>query len=72
MCSIKSGRRPDPEPDRLLAAWLNGIFLFASIGGLGLAASVSFDRLTPALGLTLAFTVASYAGYFLALLWPDA
>jgi ABC-2 type transport system permease protein len=62
----------DLVPGRLLAAWLNGVFLFAAIGGIGLAASVSFDRLTPALGITLAFTVASYAGYFLALLWPDA
>ncbi len=56
----------------LLGAWLNGFLLFAAIGGLGLAASVSFDRLTPALGVTLAVTIISYAAYFLALLWPDA
>ncbi len=62
----------DLRPGALAAAWLNSVLLYGAIGGLGLAASVSFDRLTPALGVTLAFTIASYAVYFLALLWPDA
>ena len=62
----------DLRATALLAAWFNSVLLYAAIGGLGLAASVSFDRLTPALGLTLAFTLVSYAVYFLALLWPDA
>lgn len=62
----------DLRPGALAAAWLNSSLLYGAIGGLGLAASVSFDRLTPALGATLAFTIVSYAVYFLALLWPDA
>lgn len=61
----------DLHPGALAAAWLNTVFLYAAIGGVGLAASVSFDRLTPAFGVTLAFTIVSYAVYFLALLWPD-
>jgi len=62
----------DLRPEALAAAWLNSLFLYGTIGGLGLAASVSFDRQAPALGVTLAFTIVSYAVYFLALLWPDA
>ena len=30
--------------------WLNGVLVFAAFGSVALAASVSFDRLTPALG----------------------
>jgi ABC-type transport system involved in multi-copper enzyme maturation permease subunit len=62
----------DLRPGALAAAWLNSVLLYGAIGGLGLAASISFDRLTPALGATLAFTIASYTVYFLAVLWPDA
>jgi ABC-type transport system involved in multi-copper enzyme maturation permease subunit len=60
------------RPGALAAAWLNSVLLYGAIGAVGLVASVSFDRLTPALGATLAFTIVSYAVYFLALLWPDA
>ena len=38
--------------DRLPLVWLNGFLLFSAIAAIGLAASVSFDRLTPALGIT--------------------
>lgn len=58
--------------ERLPLLWLNGILLWGSIGAIALAASVSFDRLTPALGLTLAIVVISYFLYVLASLWPDA
>jgi ABC-2 type transport system permease protein len=58
--------------DRLPVLWLNGMFLWGSIAAIALAASVSFDRLTPALGLTVAIVVISYFVYVLASLWPDA
>jgi ABC-2 type transport system permease protein len=58
--------------ERLPVLWLNGMLLWGSVGAIALAASVSFDRLTPALGLTLAIVVLSYFLYVLASLWPDA
>ncbi len=52
--------------------WLNGTLLFMALGAIGLAASVSFDRLTPALGITLGVTIVSYFLEILGSLWPDA
>ena len=60
------------ETRNLPALWLNGALLFMAFGSIGLAASVSFDRLTPALGITLAFTIVSYFLEVLGSLWPDA
>lgn len=59
-------------PARLPLLWLNAILLFGAIAAIGLAASVSFDRLTPAIGLTVGFTVVSYVLEVLGSLWPDA
>jgi ABC-2 type transport system permease protein len=58
--------------DRLPALWLNGVLLYASFAAIGLAASVSTDRLTPALGVTLALLVVMYFFDVLGSLWPDA
>jgi ABC-2 type transport system permease protein len=58
--------------ERLPILWLNGMLLWGAIAAIALAASVSFDRLTPALGLTLAIVVVSYFLYVLSSLWPDA
>ena len=58
--------------DRLAVLWLNGMLLWGSIAAIGLAASVSFDRLTPALGITMAIVVVSYFLDILGSLWPDA
>jgi ABC-2 type transport system permease protein len=58
--------------DRLPVLWLNGMLLWGSIAAIGLAASVSFDRLTPALGITMAIVVVSYFLDILGSLWPDA
>jgi beta-exotoxin I transport system permease protein len=58
--------------ERLPLLWLNGVLLWGAIAGLGLAASVSFDRLTPALGITMAIVVVSYFLEVLGSLWPDA
>jgi ABC-2 type transport system permease protein len=58
--------------ERLPILWLNGMLLWGSIAAIALAASVSFDRLTPALGLTVAIVIVSYFLYVLGSLWPDA
>jgi ABC-2 type transport system permease protein len=52
--------------------WLNGVLLFGSFAAIGLAASVSFDRLAPALGVTLGFVVLMYFFDILGSLWPAA
>ncbi len=59
-------------PDRLPLLWLNGVLLFGAIAAIGLAASVSFDRLSPALGITVAFVVVTYFLQVLGTFWPDA
>lgn len=58
--------------ERLPLLWLNGLLLWGAIAAIGLAASVSFDRLTPALGITMAIVVVSYFLEILGSLWPDA
>ncbi|HEY3162853.1 MAG TPA: ABC transporter permease subunit [Candidatus Limnocylindrales bacterium] len=58
--------------DRLPLLWLNGMLLWGTFAAIGLAASVSFDRLTPALGITLAIVVVTYFLDILGSLWPDA
>jgi ABC-2 type transport system permease protein len=52
--------------------WLNAVLLFGSFAALGLAASISFDRVAPALGVTLGFVVLMYFFEILASLWPAA
>ena len=54
------------------ALWLNGVLLHMAFATIALAASVSFDRLTPALGITLAILLVSYFFQVLGSLWPDA
>ena len=58
--------------DRLPLLWLNGVLLWGAFAAIGLAASASFDRLTPALGITMAIVVVSYFLEILGSLWPDA
>jgi ABC-2 type transport system permease protein len=52
--------------------WLNGVLLQMTFASIALAASVSFDRLTPALGVTLAVLLSAYFFQVLGSLWPDA
>jgi len=52
--------------------WLHALLLFGSFAAVGLAASVSFDRLPPALGVTLGFVILMYFLDVLGSLWPDA
>lgn len=58
--------------ERLPLLWLNGMLLWGSIAAIGLAASVSFDRLAPAIGITIAIVIVSYFLDILGTLWPDA
>jgi ABC-2 type transport system permease protein len=58
--------------ERLPVLWLNGMLLWGAIGAIGLAASVSFDRLTPAVGVTVAIVIVAYFLEILGSLWPDA
>jgi beta-exotoxin I transport system permease protein len=60
------------DTSQIPLAWLNGLLMFGSIAALALAASVSFDRLAPALGITLAVLLISYFFEILGSLWPDA
>jgi small-conductance mechanosensitive channel len=48
------------------------MLLWGAFAAIGLAASVSSDRLSPALGATVAIVIASYFLYVLGSLWPDA
>ena len=52
--------------------WLNAFLLFGSFAAIGLAASVSFDRLPPALGVTIGIVVSMYALDVVGSLWPRA
>jgi ABC-2 type transport system permease protein len=52
--------------------WLNGVLLFGAFAAIALAASVSFDRLAPAIGLSLAVVLVSYFLDVIGDLWPDA
>ena len=58
--------------EQLPLLWANGVLLFGAIGAIGLAASVSFDRLSPALGITVALVVVMYVLEVLGSIWPDA
>lgn len=51
--------------------FLNGFMLWAAFAAFGLAASVSFDRHAPALGLTLAYLLINYFLEILGSLWRD-
>jgi ABC-2 type transport system permease protein len=50
---------------------LNGLLLWGAFAAFGLAASVSFDRLGPALGLSLAYLLVNYFLEILGSLWTD-
>lgn len=51
--------------------FLNGVMLWAAFAAFGLAASVSFDRHAPALGLTMAYLLVNYFLEILGSLWTD-
>jgi ABC-2 type transport system permease protein len=70
--SAAAGVLDELHLDRLPLLWLNGVLLWTAFAAIALAASASFDRLTPALGITMAVVVVSYFLEILGSLWPDA
>ena len=67
-----TGHLDELDAGNLPLLWLNAAMLYGAFGAVALAASASFDRLTPALGLALAFVLVSYFFEALGSLWPDA
>ncbi|HEX5147428.1 MAG TPA: ABC transporter permease subunit [Candidatus Limnocylindrales bacterium] len=67
-----TGRTAELGAGNLPLLWLNGALLYWAFGAIGLLASVSFDRLSPAISLTLAVVLVSYFFEILGSLWPDA
>jgi ABC-2 type transport system permease protein len=57
---------------RMPLLWMNAVLLFGSFAAIGLAASVSFDRLPPAFGVTLGTVLVMYVLDILGTLWPAA
>jgi ABC-2 type transport system permease protein len=66
------GKLDELEIGNVPLLWLNAVLLYTALGSVALAASVSFDRLGPALGISLGFTIVSYFFEILGSLWPDA
>ena len=66
------GRTAELGVGQLPLVWLNGALLYWTFGAIALLASASFDRLTPALGMSLAVVLVSYFLDVLGSLWPDA
>ena len=58
--------------EQLPLVWLNGFLLWGAFATFGLAASVSFDRPGPAIGITLAYLLANYFFEILGSLWREA
>ena len=58
--------------ERFPLVWLNGVLLWGAFTSFSLAASASFDRPGPAIGLSLAFLLANYFLEILGSFWTDA
>jgi ABC-2 type transport system permease protein len=67
-----SGVAQQIDSSRMPMLWLNAVLLFSAFASTGLAASVSFDRQPPAVGVTLGVMVVMYFFDVLGSLWPDA
>jgi ABC-2 type transport system permease protein len=65
------GLLDDLPLEHLPMTLLNGFLLWGAFATFGLAASVSFDRPGPALGLTLAYLLVNYFFEILGSLWRD-
>lgn len=69
--TVVQGLATEIDSSRLPLVYLNGLMLWAAFGAFGLAASVSFDRAGPAIGLSLAYLVVNYFLEILGSLWTD-
>ncbi|MGH2380688.1 MAG: ABC transporter permease subunit [Candidatus Limnocylindria bacterium] len=70
--SAIQGLTDELDLGRLPLVVLNGFGLWAAFATFGLAASVTFDRPGPAIGLSLAYLVINYFLEILGSLWTDA
>lgn len=62
----------DLPAQHLPMVFLNGFLLWGAFATFGLAASVTFDRTGPAIGLSLAYLLINYFFEILGSLWADA
>ena len=67
-----TGRTAELGAANLPILWLNGTMLFWAFAAVALLASAVSDRLTPAIGASLAFVLVSYFLEVIGSLWPDA
>jgi ABC-type transport system involved in multi-copper enzyme maturation permease subunit len=70
--SIFAGVAGELAFEHLPLLWVNGVILFGTFAAIALAASVSFDRLPPALGWALGIVITMYVMQVLGSLWPAA
>lgn len=66
------GVADEMDAGRLPWLWLNGWLLWVAFMSLAFTASVSFDRVGPALGLPLVFVIINYLAETIGSIWPDA
>jgi ABC-2 type transport system permease protein len=67
-----TGRTAELGVANLPILWLNGTMLFWAFASIALLASALSDRLTPAIGISLAVVLVSYFLEVIGSLWPDA
>ncbi len=70
--AVATGRTAELGLANLPLQWLNTSLVFWAIAAVSLAASVSFDRLAPAVGISLAIVLVAYTLEVLGSLWPEA
>lgn len=66
-----AGAQDELSLRQLPLVWAMGLLLFGAIMAIALAASVSFDRVMPALGVTLLIVLVSYLFEVIGSLWPE-
>jgi ABC-2 type transport system permease protein len=69
--ALVAGVGDELDVDRLPLVWGMGLLLFGTFLAIALAASVSFDRTMPALGVTLLILLVSYLFEVISSLWQD-
>ncbi len=68
--SALTGRAADLGASNLPLVWLNAFLLYGAIAAISLAASVAFDRLGPAIAVSLAIVLFSYFLDVIGQIWP--
>jgi beta-exotoxin I transport system permease protein len=69
--SVLQGVADEIDTAQLPLVFGNGLMLWGAFAAFGMAASVSFDRAGPAIGLSLAYLLANYFLEILGSLWTD-